>query len=78
MFNSTFLVVLFILVPMSNFNIGFMFGGANFFLHLSCPLLLLYLYMFADKKIKLDKKDVFTAIVPTLFYSAIIIVLNIS
>ena len=73
----TFLVVLFVLVPMSNFNFGFMFGGANFFLHLACPLLLFYLYVFIDKKIKLNKKDIFMAIVPTLIYSAIIIALNI-
>ena len=73
----TFLVVLFVLLPMVNFNFGFMFGGANFFLHLACPLFLFYLFMFKDKKVKLDKKDVFKSLIPTIIYSIIIIILNI-
>ena len=73
----TFLVVLFILLPMLNFNFIFLFSGANFFLHLICPVLFFYIYMFLDKKNNFNKKEIFITLIPTFIYSAIIITLNI-
>lgn len=73
----TFLVVLFILLPAYNFNFKFMFLGANFFLHLLCPLLLLYIYIFIDKKKKLSNKELLICLIPTIIYAAILIILNI-
>ena len=46
----TFCVVIFFLLPITNFNIGFMFGNANFFFHLVCPILMVYMFLFVDKK----------------------------
>lgn len=73
----TFLVVLFILLPMTNFNFMFMFGGANFFLHLVCPVLLFIIYIRYDKKVELTNKEVFSSLLFTIIYSIILITLNI-
>ena len=73
----TFLVTLFILLPTYNFNFKFLFLGPNFFLHLFCPLLLLYIYIFLDKKKKLSTKDLFICTIPTIIYAIVLIILNI-
>ena len=73
----TFLVTLFILLPTYNFNFKFLFLGPNFFLHLFCPLFLLYIYIFLDKKKKLSTKDLLICTIPTIIYAIILIVLNI-
>ena len=73
----TFLVVLFILLPMTSFNFMFMFGGASFFLHLACPVLLFIIYMKYDKKVELSNKEVLLSLLFTIIYSIILISLNI-
>ena len=73
----TFLVTLFILLPTYNFNFKFLFLGPNFFLHLFCPLLLLYIYIFLDKKKKLSNKELLICVIPTIIYAIILITLNI-
>ena len=73
----TFCVVIFFLLPVSNFNFGFMLGGVNFFFHLACPLLMLYMFLFVDKKCKFNIKDVLMVNIPTITYGIILIILNI-
>ncbi len=73
----TFSVVVFFLLPITNFNIGFMFGNANFFFHLACPLLMVYMFPFVDKKSKFNIKNLLMSNVPTLLYGTILIILNI-
>lgn len=73
----TFCVVIFFLLPITNFNIGFMFGNANFFFHLVCPILMVYMFLFVDKKSNFNIKDVLVSDIPTLIYGGILIILNI-
>jgi len=71
----TFLVVIFILIPSYNFNYSwFLFEGANLYFHFLCPILLFILFLFFDYKYKYNKK---VALIPTIIYSVILIVLNI-
>lgn len=73
----TCVVVFFVLLPMTKFNIGYMFGGANFFLHLTCPLLMKVIHFLDKKKIRLNNKELIISCIPTAIYSVILILLNI-
>lgn len=73
----TFIIVLLVLLPMSRWNISFMYGKANFFFHLVCPLFLLYIFFKDDDKFKLSSKEITYACIPTLLYSVILVILNV-
>lgn len=73
----TFVVALFILLPSMKFNFKFMYGGANFFLHLVCPILLFIIYLKYDKKDVLTKKEVLYANLLTYIYGLVMLPLNI-
>ena len=73
----TFLVALFILTSSMNFDFKFMYGGANFFLHLVCPILLFIIYFKYDSMYKLTRKELVYANLLTYIYGIIMIPLNI-
>lgn len=75
----TFMVVLFILIPMFNFNFKLLlFDGIMIFHHLLCPLLAIITFLFYDDLGKFDKKDVEYPIAFTLLYAFILILLNLA
>ena len=74
----TFLVVLFILIPMMQFNWKLLlFTGIMLFQHFLCPVLSIITYLFFDKIKPFTKKESLKALSFTLGYSIIIIFLNI-
>ncbi len=72
----TLLVVIFLLAPMYRTLSGVLFGGSKFIMHLAAPLLALTVYL-AVPVFKPSKVDFLTAIVPTVIYAAVLIVLNV-
>lgn len=76
----TFLVVIFVLYPMSDFNFQFLFlEGPNLYFHVLCPLIALISFVFFEKnELENTVKNNLKALAFTLIYAAIIISLNIA
>jgi len=74
----TFLVVLFILIPMYKFDFNFfLFKGSLLYHHLICPLLTIISFLFLDKLDDFKRKDTIIALSFTIIYAIILITLNI-
>ena len=74
----TFLVVLFILSPMYNFNYLYLLThGSLLYQHLLCPIFSIVTFIFFDKLNKYDIKDSFKGNSLTIIYAFILIILNI-
>lgn len=76
----TFLVVVCVLAPMNGAD-GYqhmLIEGQFLYFHLLCPILVFISFVFFEKKPRLDRKAVRYAVIPTLVYAAIVIVLNIT
>lgn len=75
----TFLVVLFILLPIYGLKIfvWLFFLGSNLFYHTLCPILTFISFMFFEKHNIQGLRDNFRAIYFTIIYAAIFITLNI-
>ena len=74
----TFLVVIFILAPMMNFNYSKMLlDGALLYQHLLCPVLSIITFLFFDELGSYSKKDNITSLSLTVLYSIILVSLNI-
>lgn len=69
----TLLTVLFFLAPTQGFDK--MFGGANLWLHLICPLVCILSFLFFESRERLDLWVTFPALVPILLYSAVYLVM---
>lgn len=74
----TFFVVLFVLMPMMGADAPVMlYQGSMLYQHTLCPVLsLLSLFIFETKN-RLPKTDILKALIPTLIYALITIILNI-
>ena len=72
----TFLVVIFVLAPVENNYQQWLLEGEMLFHHLLCPILAFISFVFVEKKIKLDKKDIKYPVIASLIYSIILIILN--
>ena len=73
----TFLVVLFILSPMYNFNYGLLlFGGSMLYFHTLCPIISIITYFFSSQ-IHIAKKEIKYTMLFTIIYSIVILLLNI-
>ena len=71
----TFLVVLFILVPMYNFDYYWlMLKGSNLMMHTLCPLLMITLYIIYNK----TKVNKYLSFIPIIIYGIPMIILNIT
>lgn len=75
----TFLVVVFVLYPMYDFNFQFMFlDGPNLYMHVLCPLLALISFIFFDSnEIENSLKNNLRSLYFTIIYAIILISLNI-
>jgi len=73
----TFLVVLFILSPMYNFNYGLLlFRGSMLYFHTLCPIISIITYFFSSQ-IHIAKKEIKYTMLFTIIYSTVILLLNI-
>lgn len=76
----TFLVVIFILIPMQKDGNGaymFLLQGSMLYHHLLCPILLFITYLWFDPLDAITKKQTALTVIPTLIYAAVLIMLNI-
>lgn len=75
----TFLVVVFVLYPMSDFNFEFLFlAGPNLLMHVLCPIIALISFLFFEENtLENTLKNNFRALYFTLIYAVIMISLNI-
>ena len=75
----TFLVVVFVLYPMYNFNFQFMFlDGPNLYMHVLCPVLAIISFIFFDSnEIENSLKNNLRSLYFTIIYAIILISLNI-
>lgn len=75
----TFLVVIFVLYPMLDFNFQYLFlAGPNPYMHVLCPLIALVSFLFFEKnEIENNLKNNFRSLYFTLIYAVILISLNI-
>lgn len=75
----TFLVVIFLLYPMLDFNFQYLFlAGPNPYMHVLCPLIALVSFLFFEKnEIENNLKNNFRSLYFTLIYAVILISLNI-
>ena len=74
----TFIVVIFILAPMYNFNYPYLlFHNSLLYQHLLCPILSIITFIYFDNLGDFNIKDNFTSLSLTLLYAIILIILNI-
>lgn len=74
----TFLVVLFVLIPIDNFRFkAYLIDGTMKYHHLICPILSVYSFIFFDDLCKFNKKDIYFGLIITLIYAIVMIILNI-
>ena len=74
----TFFVVLFILIPMGNFDYyAFLFNGTLLFHHTLCPILAIITFLFFDNLKVYKKNSLLVSLSFTLLYGLIAIILNI-
>ena len=77
----TFLVVIFVLGPMtgsSNGFLSFLFKNSMLYQHFLCPIVLFISFMFFENDFALEKRHIKFAMMPTLLYASVILVLNIT
>ena len=75
----TFLVVLFILAPMYDFNYKyFVLDGAFVYQHLLCPILAVVTFLFFDTLHRFDIRDYIRGIYITVIYAVVLVILNIT
>ncbi len=73
----TFIVVIFILLPMVNFNFRYiLLDGAMFYHHVLCPILSFITFIWFDDLGNFDKKDYYYPVITTLAYAFTLIMLN--
>jgi hypothetical protein len=73
----TFLVVIFVLLPMLNFNFKtLLISGAMFPHHVLCPILSFITFVWFDDLGKFNKKDYCYPVIATLIYAFVLIILN--
>ena len=74
----TFFVVLFILLPMYNFNVlGLLFYKSLLFEHTLCPILAIITFLYYDNLKVYKNKEFYLSFSFTIIYAIIIIILNI-
>lgn len=75
----TFIVVITVLIPTNGVSSisGYLFERANLFHHLLCPLIMSVTYLIYEKEISLGRKEELYAVIPTIMYAIVTIILNI-
>lgn len=73
----TYVVVTLVLIPLYPASfIYMMFGDSNLYQHLLCPILSIISFLFFESTTIISKQFVFLALIPTLTYGIISIILN--
>ena len=73
----TFIVVIFVLLPMFDFNYQFLLlDGVMLYHHVLCPALAFISFVWFDDLGKYKKKDVYYPVIFTLLYGFVMIMLN--
>ena len=75
--NVTFLVVLFVLIPIMGNPRFMLFGGGMLFHHTLSPILSCISFLFLEEGKHLSSSDLKYGIIPTIIYGAIVLMLNI-
>ncbi len=77
----TFLVVIFVLAPIDGAGLrGYsvmLFGGSMLYHHFLCPILAFISFLFFDGETRVTRRDTFLALIPTVLYALIAVLLNI-
>ena len=75
----TLFVVIFVLIPMSDFNYQFyLFEGTMLYQHFLCPVLAIITFIFFDELGEFEIKDVIYGLIFTVIYAIVLISLNIA
>lgn len=79
----TFFVVIFIFLPMTlptdqQLAMHFLFGNANLFMHILCPILAVVSYLIFEHDYSPTKRDTLWALLPTVLYACISMGLNVA
>lgn len=69
----TTLILIFSVLVIRTFDAEMAFRGANFYLHLICPTMILISFLFIESYYKLTIKDVLFSIIPIFIYSLVYI-----
>jgi len=74
----TFIVVVTILVPLDGWHTlpNRLFQGTDLWLHSVGPLLNIFSFLFFEQEVVLNKKQTYYALIPTIIYAVIAIILN--
>ena len=73
----TFIVVIFILIPMTSFNFKYLlFENALLYQHLLCPILAIITFVFFDQLGNFEVKDTIKGLLFTFIYTIVLIPLN--
>ncbi len=77
----TFLVVIFILIPLQG-GIGsayfFLINGSMLYHHLICPILAFVSFLWFDPMEKRSRREIGVALLPTLVYALVLVILNLA
>ena len=75
----TFLIVIFVLIPLEGFDSLYLqlIEGNKVYLHLLCPIFAIISFLIFESSNEIKFKDTFIAIIPTIIYAVILIILNI-
>ena len=74
----TLLVVLFILIPMGNFDYyTYLISNSMLYQHTLCPIIGIVTFLFFDNLGKYYKKDILIGLIFTIIYSIVLIILNV-
>lgn len=74
----TFLVVVFVIIPMSGNPARFLLQGYMLFHHLLCPILAFLSFVLFDSLPMSPRRSVAYAMLPTFLYAAVVIILNLT
>ena len=76
----TFIIVMAVLLPgklSKGYGLHILYQGAQIYHHTLCPIIAIITYVFFEKKQSLNFKVVKYAIIPTVIYGIVIVILNI-
>lgn len=74
----TFVVVIFVLIPMSGFEnaMAILTDGSMLYHHLLCPILAVVSFVFLEDKSTIGKRQLWLSLMPTALYALPVVILN--
>ncbi|MDD4291126.1 MAG: hypothetical protein PHX51_02650 [Clostridia bacterium] len=76
----TFIVVIFVLIPMFGFDqaLFLLFGDSMLFMHTLCPIISVLSFVLLEPQPRCRRSQIFVALIPSGMYAVIVIILNIT